>query len=393
VRLEAWLQRVWYSKARPPAWLKALAALYGAIMRLRAALYARGWLRSVRVGVPVIVVGNVTVGGTGKTPLVIWLAQALRGLGYRVAVVSRGYGRRAAWGTLRVKPSSSAEEVGDEPLLIHRRTGCPVFVDGDRVRAARAAIAAGAQLVIADDGLQHLRLARDAEIIAIDAQRGLGNGSLLPAGPLREPASRLGRATAVVLTGAAAADERFPGALPMWLAGEQLLRVNAIGSWRALEEFAGQRVHALAAIGNPGRFFAALRAAGIDPIEHPRPDHDPFQLAELRFGDGLPVIMTEKDAVKCQAYAPEECWYLPVSAQFDAADSATLLKGISMDARLLEILACPVCKGPLRQAGDAGGKLLVCRADRLAFPLRNDIPAMLPEEARVLEATDPLLER
>jgi tetraacyldisaccharide 4'-kinase len=152
-------------------------------------------------------------------------------------------------------------------------------------------------------------------------------------------------------------------------------------------------VHALAAIGNPARFFAALRAAGIEPIEHPRPDHDPFQLAELRFGDGLPVIMTEKDAVKCQAYAPEECWYLPVSAQFNRADAATLLRKVIMDARLLEILACPVCKGPLRQGSDSGGPVLVCRADRLAFPVRDGIPVMLAEEARVLDANDPLLER
>ena len=390
--LDLWLQQVWYGRRPVPWYLRALAPVYGAVIGLRRWLYARGWLRSVRVGVPVIVVGNITVGGTGKTPMVVWLATRLNERGFRVAVISRGYGR-VATRVQRVERASSAAEVGDEALLISRRAPAPVYVGRDRVAAARAAIADGAQLLIADDGLQHLRLARDFEIVMVDARRAMGNGALLPAGPLRESAARLGSVAAVVLTGASAADARFAGALPMRLEGSTLLPVNATGLGRELAEFAGQRVHAVAAIGNPQRFFATLRAAGLELVEHPYPDHDPFRLAELQFGDGLPVIMTEKDAVKCQAFAPAQCWYLPVSAVFAPADGRQLLGRILMDARLLDILACPLCKGPLRLASDASGKVLVCRADRLAFPVRDGIPVMLEEEARQLESSDPLLER
>jgi tetraacyldisaccharide 4'-kinase len=392
MRIDAWLQQIWYAGRAAPWWLRALSPVYGAIVRLRQWLYARGIFRTVRVGVPVIVIGNITVGGTGKTPMVVWLAGRLSALGLRVAVVSRGYGRVGS-GVALVEPASRAEDVGDEALLISRRAPCPVYVGRDRVAAARAAVAAGAQLLIADDGLQHLRLARAMEIAMIDAQRGLGNGALLPAGPLREPAARLATVGAVVLTGAGTRDRRFAGAVPMRLEGAMVQPVNAAGLGRALREFSGSRVHAIAAIGNPARFFATLRAAGIELIEHPYPDHDPFKLAELQFGDGLPVIMTEKDAVKCLAFAPAQCWYLPVAAVFDPADERQLLGRILMDARLLDILACPLCKGPLLLGNDASGKVLVCRADRLAYPVRDDIPVMLQEEARLLESDDPLLER
>ena len=397
--VELWLQNVWYAPRRAPWWLRVLSPLYGAWVQLRHALYARGWLRTHRVAGPVIVVGNVTVGGTGKTPFVIWLVERLRELGFKVAVVTRGYGRshsrRVTNDILRVDASCRAEDVGDEALLISRRADCPVYVCRDRVAAAQAALADGARVVIADDGLQHLRLARDAEIVLVDAMRGWGNGALLPAGPLREDPARAARATAVVLTGTGtpATALRARHSARMQLEGAVLRPVGGVGDGRALVALAGQRVHALAGIGNPARFFSTLRTARLELIEHPFPDHHRYSAAELQFDDGLPVIMTEKDAVKCQAFAPGNCWYLPVTASFSAAEGRALLGRILMDARLLDILACPVCKGPLHLVQESAGPVLVCRADRLAYPVRDGIPVMLEEAARQLQSTDPLLER
>jgi tetraacyldisaccharide 4'-kinase len=408
--LDAWLQDLWYAERTPPWWLRAWAPVYGAVVRLRQGLYARGWLRTHRVGAPVIIVGNLTVGGTGKTPVTAALTSFLQfhgrrvaGLGLGTAVVTRGYGRRSSRrvtnDVLRVDASCRAEDVGDEALLISRRTACPVYVCRDRVAAAQAAIDDGAAIVIADDGLQHLRLGRDAEIVIVDATRGFGNGYLLPAGPLREEPAGRPRGGITVLTGhgggaATAAISRLGAdAVRMSLDGGLLLPLNAVEGARVLADFAGQSVHAVAGIGNPGRFFASLRAAGLALIEHPFPDHHRYLAHELQFGDGLPVIMTEKDAVKCQGCAPDRCWYLPVTASFAVADERGLLRRILMDARLLDILACPLCKGPLRLADDTSGSVLVCRADRLAFPVRDGVPVMLEEAARQLPPSDPLLER
>jgi tetraacyldisaccharide 4'-kinase len=409
---DAWLQHVWYGARTPPWWLRGCSPLYGVAVRLRRWLYAHRWLPTHRIGAPVVIVGNLTVGGTGKTPLVIWLVGKLRQLGFAVAVVTRGYGRRSSRSVtndiLRVDASCRAEDVGDEALLISRRTASPVYVCRDRVAAAQAAVGDGAAIVIADDGLQHLRLGRDAEIVVIDATRGFGNGRLLPAGPLREDPALRTRASATVLTGGrtaagvaglagggdtTAAAPVVANALHMSLEGGLLLPLNAVDGARALADFAGQSAHAVAGIGNPERFFASLRAAGLTLIAHPFPDHHRYLAHELRFGDGLPVIMTEKDAVKCQAFAPDRCWYLPVTASFAMADERELLRRIFMDARLLDILACPLCKGPLRLAEDPSGSVLVCRADRLAFPVRDGIPVMLEEAARQLTPTDPLMER
>ncbi len=398
MNLDAWLQQVWYERARAPWWLRLLSPLYGFAVRCRHWLYARGWLRSVHVAAPVIVVGNITVGGTGKTPLVIWLVGRLRELGLVVAVVTRGYGRstgRVTTDILRVDENCRAEEVGDEALLIRLRTGIAVYVSRDRVAAAQAAIADGARVIIADDGLQHLRLARAVEIALVDGQRGLGNGALLPGGPLREEAARLAGVDAVVLTeaGAGAPAGSWAGALRMSLSGELVQPVNGVAIERTLLSFAGQQVHAVAGIGNPRRFYATLESAGLVVIPHGFPDHHRYAATDLDFGDERAVIMTEKDAVKCRSFAPAHCWCLPVSASFPAADERTLLRRILMDARLLDILACPLCKGPLRLADADAGKVLVCRADRLAFPVRDGIPVMLEEEARPLESNDPLLER
>jgi len=323
------IERSWYGGAGSP-WLAPLSFLYGAVMGLRSVLYRLGLRHTVRVPVPVIVVGNLTVGGTGKTPLVAWLAQHLTACGMRIAIVSRGYGGRAR-GVNRVTVHSRASEVGDEPLLLAKRSQATVFIGRDRVAAARAAVADRADVVISDDGLQHLRLKRDCEIVVIDGQRGFGNGWLLPRGPLRELPRRLRRVNAVVMNGAVTRSDFH---LPKFVQGTHFqmnLRpgdawpVRGGASLRSLASFRGAGVHAVAAIGNPQRFFDMLRQAGLTIYEHPMPDHHPFEPADLDFGDTLPVLMTEKDAVKCAAFADERCWFVPVTAEFSEAEGRGLI--------------------------------------------------------------------
>jgi tetraacyldisaccharide 4'-kinase len=328
------LLRLWYERPGRPSALQPLSWLYGAATAARRTAYERGWLRAHPVGKPVIVIGNLTVGGTGKTPLTIWLATALRQRGIEVGLVSRGYGRRD--GGVRVVASGSQwQEVGDEPLILHRRSGCMTIVAGDRVAGARELVARGAQVVLSDDGLQHLRMQRDCEIVVVDGARGLGNGRVLPAGPLRESGSRLRAADALVVNGGAGG-EPVRG-VPRELAGAALRMRLAAGEARQvagsraappqpLEAFRGRPVHAVAAIGHPQRFFADLRARGLEVIEHPFPDHHALSAAELDFGDGLAVLMTEKDAVKCREIAGPRAWYVPVEAAFGEADSRRLLE-------------------------------------------------------------------
>ena len=307
-----------------------LSHVFGWGVRARHALYARDYLTRQRLERPVIVVGNLSVGGSGKTPLVVWLVEQLRLAGSRPGVVLRGYGGSAARGRepTRVRADSPAAVVGDEALLLLARTGAPVAVCADRVRAARLLLAEGIDVIVADDGLQHLRLARDCEIVVIDGERGLGNGYLLPAGPLREPATRLASVDAIVING-----EGYCGGItmplapiPMRLCGDRLQALDGNAAPVLLASLAGRRVHAVAGIGHPQRFFAQLRAAGLEPIEHAFPDHHGFRTGELSFGDALPVLMTEKDAVKCRGLGVPNGWYLPVSAEFAAAEAARLLR-------------------------------------------------------------------
>jgi len=325
--MEQRLTALWYSESAGFSLLAPLGWLYGLVMALRRAAYSAGLFKTYRAGKPVIVVGNLTVGGTGKTPLVAWLAQQLSLTGLRVGIVSRGYGRSGS-APQDVHAESSWREVGDEPMLLQGLTGCEVVVARDRVAGARKLVSLGVDVVIADDGLQHLRLARDCEIVVIDGARGFGNGRLLPAGPLREPARRVQDASIVVVNGTpehASLRGGVERSLHMSLAGGEAHRLDGLAAPEPLEHFRGRRVHAVAGIGNPQRFFRELRARGIELIEHPFPDHHPFTAADLTFGDDLPVLMTQKDAVRCREIEAAQLWYVPVVARFSDSQARELL--------------------------------------------------------------------
>ncbi len=304
-------QRIWYGRHPLGVLLAPLGWLYAGVAWLRRRAYEEGVFHSGGVPVPVIVVGNLSVGGTGKTPFVVWLVAYLQRHGLRPGIVSRGYGGRAAHWPQQVRPDSAPETVGDEPVLLARRCRCPIAVGPDRVAAARALLEHHrCDVIVADDGLQHYALERDLEIAIVDGARRYGNGRCLPAGPLRESRRRLEDVDIIVCNGVPSRGE-----FRMILVGHTARRFGEEGEERPLEAFAGRRVHALAGIGNPARFFADLRRHGLEVVEHPFPDHHRFVAADLAFDDGLPVLMTEKDAVKCEAFAPPHAWYVPVTAE------------------------------------------------------------------------------
>ncbi|TCV97571.1 lipid-A-disaccharide kinase [Luteibacter rhizovicinus] len=303
------LQRRWYDGGKPPVWTLPLEALYRRAVRRNAERYERDPGASVRLPVPVVVVGNITVGGTGKTPLIIALAEALRARGRKPGVVSRGYGGSER-GPLLLDDRPDPARVGDEPCLI-RQSGMPVAIGRQRPEAARLLVDAGCDVVLADDGLQHYRLARDIEICVIDGERRFGNGHLLPAGPLREPLARLERVDFVVNNGGRASDLE----IPMTLRGGFAVNVADPPQIAPLSEFIGRPVHAVAGIGNPMRFFRSLREQGIDSRDHAFADHHAFSASDLVFEDGCPVLMTDKDAVKCQPFAQPNWWRVPVAAE------------------------------------------------------------------------------
>jgi len=322
------LVAAWYARGPTPLTvaLAPLAVVFAGAAAVRRALYRWGLLRAERLPVPVVVVGNITAGGSGKTPLVAAIADGLAERGWRPGIVSRGYGR-SAHGTdrgaaLLVAPDADPAQAGDEPVLL-ARSGHPVAVAADRGAAGRALLAVHPEcnVILADDGLQHYRLARDVEIAVIDAARGLGNGWPLPAGPLREAPSRLATVDAVVelVTAAAATRAAWPGAWRMTLAGDTFHRVDAPALTATADAFGGGGVHAVAGIGNPARFFAQLASLGIHAVAHPFPDHHRFAAADLALPGARAILMTEKDAVKCRAFADERCWYLPVRARIDPA--------------------------------------------------------------------------
>ena len=310
----AWRGRGWLSTLLCPA-----AGLFAAAAAVRRTAYRKGWLRSRSAGVPVVVVGNITVGGTGKTPVTGWLAQLLMEAGRRPAIVSRGYGGRRQTTPVRVTPDSGAHEVGDEPVMLARQAGCPVWVCIDRAAAAREAAAQGAGIVLSDDGLQHYRMARDLEICVIDGNHGLGNGRQLPAGPLREPAARLREVDEVLVQGLGSG---LPGAR-FELRIDRAVRLNG-AEQRPLGDFAGRRVLALAGVGVPQRFHAALAACGIEVEPVPAPDHGRVSLKSLKKRD-LPIIMTAKDAVKYPDQSGPGIWWTPAEVYMSESSREKLM--------------------------------------------------------------------
>ncbi|ENO87490.1 tetraacyldisaccharide 4'-kinase [Thauera linaloolentis] len=309
-----------------PAWLlQPLSWLFGALARRR-----RRRTRPERLPVPVIVVGNIAVGGSGKTPVVQWLVLRLRAAGYRPGVVSRGHGGRVE-GVAEVPADGDPAVHGDEPVLLAGTCACPVVVGRDRPAAARELLRLhpACDVIVADDGMQHYRLGRDVEIVVLDPAT-LGNGLLLPAGPLREPLARLAEVDAVIAHGGLSPALRAAiggvPVFPMHLQGSALRALRDPARTLALEALRGCRVHALAGIGRPQRFFDQLEAAGLVVLRHPFPDHHDFSPSDLVFAEPAPILMTAKDAVKCKAFAPDDCWEFPVEAQIGSGAAERILE-------------------------------------------------------------------
>lgn len=317
----SFIEQIWYGKHWLSVVLLPLSWLYNGLMKIRYNIYSIGLLPKRSVNVPVIVVGNITVGGTGKTPLIIWLCHYLKQQGHRPGVISRGYGGRPARSPQQVRPDSHPGQVGDEPVLIAQRTRCPVAVSPNRYLAASELLLhTDCDVLLCDDGLQHLGLGRDLEIAVIDGDRRFGNGHCLPAGPLRESTGRLAKVDLVIATGKAGRNEFL-----MHYIYADLHAMNdqtIIG----IETLKGTSVHAVTGIGNPGRFHAWLRSHNIKVIRHEFPDHHSFTKSELVFDDDLPVIMTEKDAVKCREFRLKNCWYVPINAGLSEAFNFRLNK-------------------------------------------------------------------
>lgn len=317
-----WLERLWYRLSPWHILLLPLSGLFRLLAAVRRGLYRSGILPSFQLAVPVVVVGNITVGGTGKTPLVLWLARYFIELGFRPGIVSRGYAS-ADSAPRAVTPSSDPTQCGDEPLMLARRSRCPVWVGANRVAAARALLKAEPQcnLLLCDDGLQHYRLRRDVEIAVVDGARGFGNGLPLPAGPLRESVARLRSVDAVVVNGGGAIS-----GYAMTLVGATFRNLADASLTADAAEFHGMKLHAVAGIGHPQRFFDHLRGLGLNVEEHPFPDHHGFRPEELDFPGSDALLMTEKDAVKCAAFAAPNWWMLAVEAQVDAALGEKILE-------------------------------------------------------------------
>lgn len=314
-RWEQRLRRIWYGKSRTYIVLLPLSWLYCAVVAVRRSLYQNGLCPSTGLNACVLVVGNLSIGGTGKTPLVIALSQRLQRAGFTVGVLTRGYLGRGSHRPQRVTPRSDPGLVGDEAVLLARKTGSVVFAGHHRVAAGRALLQSSpCDVLICDDGLQHYALRRDVEIATVDATLGQGNGRCLPAGPLREPLSRLQQVDAVVSAGGAA-----DGTHSMQLVATGACRLSDRADRRRLESFQGTAVHAVAGVANPQRFYAMLRAAGLDIQIHSFADHHPFCASDLDFADDRPVLMTEKDAVKCETFAKPDWWFVPLDVELDSA--------------------------------------------------------------------------
>lgn len=318
-----WLEARWYRLSPLHLVLWPLSLVFEAITALRRALYKAGILASTRLPVPVVIVGNINVGGTGKTPCVIWLSQWLAAQGRKPGIISRGYGGESREPQV-VTADSDPARVGDEAVLLARRCACPVWVGTSRAAAGRALLAAHPEcdVVICDDGLQHYALQRDVELVVFDGERGCGNGMLLPAGPLREPVTRLESVDALVINGGTVfPHDMLPSHVPAFDMRLEATKFYALQSPHAevgAAHFAQSGVRAIAAIGNPQRFFNLLHDIGIPFTPQPFPDHHAYTAEDCAFGAGTTVIMTEKDAVKCERLAGDSSWWaLRVDAIID----------------------------------------------------------------------------
>jgi tetraacyldisaccharide 4'-kinase len=307
------IEKLWYGPKFFALPLLPLALLWWLGAAMKRLLYRAGVLRAFDAPCPVIVVGNIVAGGTGKTPLTIWLTNRLKAAGFRPGVVTRGYKGKARTWPQQVRPDSDASMVGDEPVLIAQQTGCLVAAGPDRkASVAKLCELSDCDIIVCDDGLQHYALGRDLEIAVLDSRRRLGNGFCIPAGPLREGAWRLRSVDFIVANGVARTGE-------FAMSYRHLPAVNVLdpSSKRMLGDFRGKQLHAAAGIGNPQRFFEQLRNAGLAFDMHRFADHHDFVASDLRFDDNAPVLMTEKDAVKCRSFATADFWYVPIVAEVD----------------------------------------------------------------------------
>ena len=309
--LETLIEKVWYSKNIFSLLLSPLSLIYISIIYLRHILYQLGLISITKINAPTIVIGNIVAGGTGKTPLVIWLAKHFKDKGFLPGIVSRGYGGTYLSNIELVKPTSNPLLVGDEPVIIARNTNCPVVVAKKRAKGAKELVEKyNCNIIFCDDGMQHYSLARDIEIAVIDGQRRFGNNYCFPAGPLREPKSRMSKADLIVSKYNARTCEH-----KMDYTYHQLVSLNELSKTIPISDLHGMTVHAIAGINNPDHFFSYLRSHKLELIIHKFPDHYSYTEDDVKFDDNFPVVMTEKDAVKCLNYSSDKHWYIPISAE------------------------------------------------------------------------------
>lgn len=326
--MEHWIQKQWQSTTCWHLMLTPLSWLFSCLVFVRRCLYQLNIIKIQQLAVPVIVVGNISVGGTGKTPFVIWLAEQLVLAGYKPGIISRGYGGSSKQ-VVRVLPDSRPDEVGDEPVMIARRTLCPVFVGANRVAAGQMLLVnvPECDVVISDDGLQHYRLHRDVEVVLINSDDSFGNGHVLPAGPLRESMTRLKHVTAIVDSSISQPiSTQKPPVYKMQLIGDEFENINQPSIKVKVREFLNKPLVAIAGIGKPQRFFNHLSSFGLMFSSHSFPDHHQFAPKDLMPFAQVTLVMTEKDAVKCDGLVGSDAWYLPVKTSIENKSNQSLIE-------------------------------------------------------------------
>ncbi|CAM4467293.1 MAG: Tetraacyldisaccharide 4'-kinase [Legionellaceae bacterium] len=330
-RIEKLILKLWYTKNIFSYLLLPFSFIFYLIIITRKYLYQKNIITKKTLPLPVIIVGNITVGGNGKTPLVIWLANFLKKQGYKPGIISRGYGGKPSTNPIYVTAESDPRLVGDEPIIIAKQTHCPTAIATKRIDAAQLLLTQkNCNILISDDGLQHYSLSRTIEIAVIDNERKMGNGFLLPAGPLREPITRLKEIDFTISLGKEIFTPIFSPSFCMQYVPEQLINIQMESTQCSIHDFKGKKIHVIAGIGNPDRFFKQLTELGLDIIAHSFPDHYPFTSNDFNFLEkDLPIIMTEKDAIKCRAFAKKEWWYLPVKTIISPEFETHLLKKLS----------------------------------------------------------------